>query len=103
MTSKPDYSDRINVELGRVPHTYRELRSPIAICWEWESSGNLHQLVWDREPTPMTYGVRVDGRWTHMVNRDPKASGITTIKAAREYAEYFVNGHMLPEHDSAYE
>lgn len=102
--NKPDYSNRINVELGRVPHTYRENSNPAAVGWAWTSDGRDHELVWSRDTNPMTYSIRsAGGRWNTMVTRNPKMENIKTLKEAREVAEWFINGHMLPENDSAYE
>lgn len=104
MKKKPDYSDRVNVELGRVPHVYMERTNPAAVGWAWTSNGRDHELVWTRDEDPMTYSIRgTDGRWVTTVTRHPKMVGITKLADAREVAEWFINGHMLPEHDSAYE
>lgn len=100
---KPDYSDRIDESVGRVPHKYQEVANPAAVGWRWTSDGRDHELVWSRDETPMTYSIRgADGKWNHMVTRHPRMAGITKLDAAREVAEWFINGHMLPEADSAY-
>jgi len=102
--AKPDYSDRIDESVGRVPYEYRETSNPAAVGWTWTSDGREFSLVWSRDETPLMYSIRgSDGKWTHMSARHPRMSGISTLKAARDVAEWFINGHMLPENDSAYE
>lgn len=101
---KPDYSDRIDPSVGRVPHDYTEISNPAAVGWRWISDGRDHELVWSRSTEPMMYSIKgTDGRWNHHPSRHPKMAGIAKLDDAREIAEWFINGHMLPENDSGYQ
>ena len=106
------YADRIDPELGRVPVHYAETHEPImdTYVWFWQSGTDKpkwhvrdNEVTWLGPGLGLVWGKRVDGKWRNLRIMADFAQGLQDLSAARDAVEFFCNGHMLPENDSAYQ